>query len=416
MGLFDARSEAEAMRDLLSGVGVTPDMIGQQAKAAPARAAVNEAVGLLNIPMPEAPQTWEQKQIEKDGTGKFLGKQFLNALSGGWLENMIFPDAAGAKERYAIEAANYKDLMGKKSERDELMGYVDLVNNGVDDGQADILARTALVDKLGTLDKVNYALTGDQPGVKPNFVTIDNNGEKWMFDQNNPNSPGIRLTTPDGKPISSPLSQAQTDNIGAFDRMVPRLQELDEMEQAGVSIARETMSKLRTYETKEADGTSYLSRRAWQEWVDNDLTPTERKYILAAEDAGMITLRDESGAAISAGEILRQMNQYLMFNDYDDDTFEAQRNARNRKAKSLLTGTPDGILIDRKDQLDWVNGFKGARKPKPAEPTVVDELMPSTNAPVPYRPAPQAAVDLLQKKPELAKDFMTKFGYLPEGY
>ena len=135
----------------------------------------------------------------------------------------------------------------------------------------------------------------------------------------------------------------------------------------------------------------------------------------------MVVLRDESGAAISSNEILRQLNQYIMFDDLDGDTFTAQRNARNRKAQSLLTGVPDYIKEQdgRAQNLQWVNDFSGERRPPPPQPTDVytdtASLAPSTTAPTPYRPAPQGAVDKLRQNPSMAEAFKTKYGYLPEG-
>ena len=214
------------------------------------------------------------------------------------------------------------------------------------DGPEDAVSRAVLTSTLGSIDKVEYAMTGNKPGLKPEYVTVNNNGQKYMVDKNNPNSPGIPLTTPDGQPIREALPQWQVDNIGAFDRMVPRLQELDEMERNGMRLDREKMSAIRKYESEDASG-RFLTAFGWQKFLENELTPAERQYILAAEDAGMITLRDESGAAISASEILRQMNQYVMYSEFDDKTLKNQREARNRKAGTLMTGVPDYIKTDR---------------------------------------------------------------------
>jgi hypothetical protein len=141
----------------------------------------------------------------------------------------------------------------------------------------------------------------------------------------------------------------------------------------------------------------------------------------------MIVLRDESGAAISASEILRQMNQYLIFDDLNEDSFEAQRNARNRKAKALTTGMPGYITTKTDDpnsapsiraaNIEWVNSFDGRRRPPPQKPTFIEQegLIPSNSAPTPFRQAPQGAVDKLMANPSLAPQFKQKYGYLPEG-
>jgi hypothetical protein len=181
-----------------------------------------------------------------------------------------------------------------------------------------------------------------------------------MVDKKNPTAPGIPMTTPDGQPIRNKLDQWQVDNIGAFDRMVPRLETLDEMERGGMAIPRSTMTQLRAYESLDADGRNVLLATGFGEWMEKYLTPEQRRYILAAEDAGMIVLRDESGAAISSSEILRQMNQYLMFDDLDAVTRKDQREARTRKAGTLMTGMPDYIKKERQGQLDWVENFDGS--------------------------------------------------------
>jgi hypothetical protein len=154
------------------------------------------------------------------------------------------------------------------------------------------------------------------------------------------------------------------------------------MEQGGMRINRETMTALRKYESEDASG-RFLTTFGWQKFLENELSREERQYILAAEDAGMITLRDESGAAISASEILRQMNQYVMFSDYDDKTLKNQRKARNRKAGTLVNGVPDYIKTDRQEDLDWVTNYDGTIQPAAAAPAAVnsggnDTLPPMT--------------------------------------
>ena len=165
----------------------------------------------------------------------------------------------------------------------------------------------------------------------------------------------------EGNAIHKAPEQWQVKNAASFDRMVPRLQDLDAMERNGVTIDRGKMTELRAMEQADAAGDQVLAARLWQGWVNNTLSPEEREYVLAAEDAGMITLRDESGAAISANEILRQMNQYLMFSDYKNDKDGSlatrQRAARNRKAQTLARDIPSYMKTQRKDLIDWTENF-----------------------------------------------------------
>lgn len=336
------------------------------------------AQSLLTMPM-----TPVQQIMQEEGKGKFAGKMLLNMLSGGLLSPVLFDGLGEKQQKYATDKASYDAQQKQLDLQAAFEPHLANLADGVD-GPEDAVSRAILTSSLGSIDKVEYAMTGNKPGLKPEYVTVNNNGQKYMVDKNNPNAPGIPLTTPDGQPIREALPQWQVDNIGAFDRMAPRLQELDEMERNGMRLNRETMTALRKYESEDASG-RFLTAFGWQKFLENELTPAERQYILAAEDAGMITLRDESGAAISASEILRQMNQYIMFSEYDDKTLKNQREARNRKAQTLMTGVPDYIKADRQADLDYVTNFDGTIQPAPAPADVAnsggnDKLPPMTSA------------------------------------
>ena len=411
MSTRDTRSNEEALIGLLG----IEDQIrkglqasGVQSGAAPAAAPAAAAPEAPSAPGLTMPTTWQQDAYKKDGGLKFTGKAFLNDMTGGWLQSAIFPESVNGNAGYKTDMAVYAALKAEEQKRALVQGDIDLINNGVNDA-GDALARANILalDGVKSPEDATWVLKGGQPKIKPDYVTVENNGQKYMIDKNNPSSPGIPLTTPDGKPIRSALPQWAVDNIGAFDRMVPRLQELDEMELAGMAIPRSTMTQLRAYEKQDSSGQNVIVASAFGEWMNSYLTPLQRKYILAAEDAGMVVLRDESGAAISSDEILRQMNQYLMFDDLDGDTRAAQRGARTRKAGTLMTGVPDYIKNDRKDQLDWVENYDPSVVVEGINPMMTtgsDKLPPMTAADM------ATYLKLSKRDPKLGAQFLGLIG------
>ena len=340
------------------------------------RSQAEAAQSLLTMPM-----TPVQQIMQEEGKGKFAGKMLLNMMSGGLLSPVLFDGLGEKQQGYATDKAAYDAQQKQLQLQDAFAPHFANLSDGVE-GPEDQISRAILTETLGGIDQVEYAMSGNKPGLKPEYVTVNNNGQKYMVDKNNPTAPGIPLTTPDGQPIREALPQWQVDNIGAFDRMVPRLQELDEMERGGMRLDREKMSLIRKYESEDASG-RFLTAFGFQKFLENELSPEERQYVLAAEDAGMITLRDESGAAISASEILRQMNQYVMYSDFDDKALTSQRNARNRKAGTLVNGVPEYIKADRQENIDWVTNYDGTIQPAAAAPAAVnsggnDTLPPMT--------------------------------------
>lgn len=313
----------------------------------------------------------------RDRHGKFaagLGL-FGHILAGG--DQAEWGDADLLAE-HQIKLQDYKDqraLLQKANEQATLALLEQQRISGL--GQSVIDAR-ATPDTADDLQAWNQYLAGGGTsegltriaGKMPEHQVIDNNGTPTLFDKNNPNSRGIPMLSEDGTPIHKAPDQWMIKQAGAFDRMVPRLQELDEMERNGIRIDRSKMTELRAAEAADASGDKVTAARLWQEWFDFTLSPEERGYILAAEDAGMVVLRDESGAAISASEILRQMNQYLMFSDYDNPTTVRQRAGRNRKAKTLIRDLPDYVKSNRKDLIDWVDNFDASDLQAPPAPVI----------------------------------------------
>ena len=392
VGARDYEGEAAESGRRLAGLGVTEEHRMPQRAPAP-----DLPTGGLLSSAPQMPKTRGEQEYETNPIAATL-KQML-------IPRPIYHSMYGKNSEYTEQLAQYK-VNSKLYEEQQAQaeaarvfrGHYDNLNDDIE-GPEDARARAAFLglDGVDSPEDANWVLKGGEPKVKPNYVTVDNNGEKYFMDSNNPNSPGIPMTTPEGKPIRSALTQAQVDNIGSFDRMVPRLQQLDRLEQEGMRIPRSTMTQLRAYEEADGSGQRVLFARGWQAWLEENLSTEQREYILAAEDAGMIVLRDESGAAISSGEILRQMNQYIMFDDLDEDGLTAQRKTRARKAETLMIGVPDYIKTKRSDNISYLEDFTGRLQPYP---------VPST-----------AAIKHLQNNPDLKDFFVEKYGKdaLPEG-
>lgn len=340
------------------------------------RQAQTQEPGLLQMPQLPVHQI-----MKEDGGAKFAGKAVLNMLTGGLLTPFLHPDLAERNAQYMSDLNAYKtqqELVKKLQQQEALASAEAARVSGL--GQAVIKAR-ATPDTADDIEAYNKYLAGGGTseglnriaGKMAEYQVVDNNGTPTLFDKNNPNSRGIPMLAQDGSTIHKAPDQWMIKQAGAFDRMAPRLQELDEMERAGINIDRSKMSELRAMEAADAAGDKVLATKLWQEWMDVTLSPEERGYVLAAEDAGMIVLRDESGAAISASEILRQMNQYMMFSDYDVPTMVRQRKARNRKAQTLIRDLPDYVRENRQDWIDWVDNFDGSLGGNTEATTVVNE-------------------------------------------
>ena len=58
--------------------------------------------GLLQMPVSPMAQ-----YANDQGTGKVMGKQFLDAMTGGWFRDALFPDYASDKAQYALDVKDY---------------------------------------------------------------------------------------------------------------------------------------------------------------------------------------------------------------------------------------------------------------------------------------------------------------------
>jgi hypothetical protein len=88
--------------------------------------------GLLQ--MPTSPMA---RYAEEQGTGKVMGKQFLDAMTGGWFRDSLFPDYASDKAQYALDVKDYAAQQKMMNTANFAANYQDALSN---DDTADDLA------------------------------------------------------------------------------------------------------------------------------------------------------------------------------------------------------------------------------------------------------------------------------------
>lgn len=385
-----AKDSAENLRQ---NAGVTKSMVNNS----------SVSPNLLGI---EPPKHWMEQAKERDGGLKFFGKMLLGGFTG--MTPFLFPEMIGSKERYKQELTNYNDQVKLAQQQAKLGGYIDTLQDEFENTPEDVQARVAMMGMPGieTADDMEYVLTGKK-NYQPKWQIIDANGYKMRVDANGIAQPEY-VTNPDGSRAKGGLTDSQAKKYGFFYRGAPRLRQMHEMEDRGVALDRSTLTQLKAQESTDAQGRSFLSMAGWQEWMDMALTPEEREYITAAMDAGMIALRDESGAAISAAEMVRQLDQTLMFKDYSDSAYRNQREARARKVEAFLGGMPDWVQDEFRKDSDYLKNYDYSRRAQVEEPPV----MLGGNGSLPQMTEQEMGVYLYLAKndPEAAARMLTLVG------
>lgn len=110
MSLF--QEQLEELQKLTNQAGVTREMV--------ANAGVSD--GLLPV---QKPKHWTEKARDRDGNMKFFGKMLLGGFTG--LTPLLFPEAIGAKARYASELDIYEDELKHAREQALRQQYVDVL-------------------------------------------------------------------------------------------------------------------------------------------------------------------------------------------------------------------------------------------------------------------------------------------------
>ena len=88
------------------------------------------------------------------------------------------------------------------------------------------------------------------------------------------------------------------------------------------------------------------------------LDEKQREYLDAAKDFSMINLRKDSGAAISASEMIKELQNTIVLDDFSDDHYTSNRAARRRRATALLAGMPKRVRDKYKDKLDGLSALE----------------------------------------------------------
>lgn len=320
-GLFD--DELERQRKQLEGVGVNQAMV--------------DAAGLLPV-AGEPPKHWLEQARERDGNAKFFGKMLLGGFTG--TMPFIFPEGIGGNARYKAELEKHYDAREELQRQQDLLADISGLGDGIEDPE-DALRRARLLgtDGLGTIEKLEYALSGEVPGEKPKYETKFSNGQLVRYDVNNPSDVMV-MKDPNGNPIAEKADGDIRKTAGWFRRAVPALENMHKLEDRGVTLSRDAL--LLVQQAQDADG--FFDMKIYNDLLNKlNLSQDEKQYLRNAQDLAMIQLRKESGAAIGVQEMFNELNQNVMLSDMSDEGYEYQRISRGNKYRQLSAEMPAGL-------------------------------------------------------------------------
>jgi len=197
-----------------------------------------DILGLLQVADLQAPKRWEEAAIE-GGRGKYVGKQILNELTGGFLEGALFPESVGDDERYKAETAQYatdlarnKSIENMKSNMPAFREFDGLLRD--EDKSNDAEALYMMSKMFGADDNLLKQMYGQHGGRNPETVAKDVtytegdyqriNGTWNLVQQANDGSikytemgpdftPSNRMMSPDS--LQKGLEEYQTASFGA---------------------------------------------------------------------------------------------------------------------------------------------------------------------------------------------------------
>jgi len=199
--------------------------------------------------------------------------------------------------------------------------------------------------------------------VEPDFEKVDIDGQYFYTDKNDPTAAPIPVTMADGSFAYSDLSEGQSKNVNYFERAVPRIEQMHRLEDSGVTLPRAVLQAVARAENP--DG--FIDGALFDMALNNmGLDEQQREYLDAAKDFSMINLRKDSGAAISASEMIKELQNTIVLDDFSDDHYTSNRAARRRRATALLAGMPKRVRDKYKGKLEGLSALEVDRVIKDA--------------------------------------------------
>ena len=234
--------------------------------------------------------------------------------------------------------------------------------NGRDD-PGDSFQRLLLAKEYG-IDNLAYAMNGGVVTPESEYEKVEIDGQYFYTDRKNPTAAPIPVTLEDGSFAYSDLSEGQSKNVNYFERAVPRIEQMHRLEDEGVTLPRAVLQAVARAENP--DG--FIDGALFDMALNNmGLDEKQREYLDAAKDFSMINLRKDSGAAISASEMIKELQNTIVLDDFSDDHYTSNRAARRRRATALLAGMPKRVRDKYKDKLEGLSALEVDRVIKDIE-------------------------------------------------
>jgi hypothetical protein len=307
---------------------------------------------LLNMAKPMTPK---EQSIAEHGKGGHIARSIGGFLLGD--SDMFTKDAY--KDQYKTDSARYKASSAIRENMPAFREY-DAMLRDSDPGN-DAEALYMMNKTFGADDKLmkqmygEYTDRGEPKAAKPSWEKIDIDGQYFYADKNDPTAAPVPVTMEDGTFAYSDLSEGQAKNVNYFERGAPRIMQMHRMEDAGVTLPRAVLQAVARAENTQ---TGFIDQAVFAQLLNKiGLDPEQREYLDAATDFSMVNLRKDSGAAISASEMIKELKNTVMLDDMSPSHYKENREARRTRATALIAGMPKRVRAKYKDKLENINGL-----------------------------------------------------------